>query len=441
MGDFKDAFGDNPTKAVQQIDQVISFVTAATTVAGVVVPGAQLVLQAIGLFGDTLDVTQQQISVIQQAFEALASQLNATDVTARMRQIAIVLQDARTQRDTLIHHLRTGDSGFASQEGFVRNNTLKAVNTLGDPSFWLRPLVENELYHDNWIGTSATGARVEGPTFDHTKLRPPRPSDLPQGLSVQVMFDWQLALPAYLDAISIRLMVLRALEPDFPNAFRDELSSMAKRLGEVHDTIVAGMTLLRVPTLRDTVYTRHPDTSFWDRRGRLYGAVEVFSAESTVQAWPDTEFPDPRELAVPGQVIPNPDVPDAPPRDDEFDVFLTDTQRLTYNHFVLRHALRSRRRWMDLYNKIGLNSLWSSIRTLAGLADVADLGHRWSVREIDRFAATALLGRPSTAPPGERIKVTQLVELLGFSRKGTGTLAGRRVGLKLALGAWGGGLF
>src|SRR5262249_47140307 len=171
--------------------------------------------------------------------------------------------------------------------------------------------------------------------------------------------------------MSIRLMVLRALEPGFPNAFRDELSSIAKRLGEVHDTIVAGMTLLRVPTLRDTVYSHNPDTSFWDRRGRLYGAVEVFSAESTVQAWPDTEFPDPRELDPLGeQVIVRDSDPDAPPRDEVFDVFLTDIQRLTYNHFVLRHALRSRRRWMDLYNKIRLDSLWSSIRTLAGLADV-----------------------------------------------------------------------
>ena len=48
MGDFKDTFGDSPSKTVKHIDTLISFLGAASTVAEVVVPGAELVLNAMG---------------------------------------------------------------------------------------------------------------------------------------------------------------------------------------------------------------------------------------------------------------------------------------------------------------------------------------------------------------------------------------------------------
>lgn len=122
------------------------------------------------------------------------------------------------------------------------------------------------------------------------------------------MFEYRLTLPAYLEAIAIRLIVLLALEGEIKVTRRSEIASIATQLEEYYNKIRAGIVTIRPP--RYLEFTSGPITvSAWDRGealdpppllggdlhtvSRPYGAVERYSMFAAVDSWPRDFVPQP----------------------------------------------------------------------------------------------------------------------------------------------------
>jgi hypothetical protein len=168
------------------------------------------------------------------------------------------------------------------QVGAVLFNSSLEVETLGDISFYLRPFFPAAAYSDPWSG------RIDPPAFPHST-------------GSSIVFDYRLTLPAYLEAIAIRITILTVLVPNFRESDRAELrDNMANRLEDLYERIRDGIVPLRKPTVQEIISTRVFDAndamlrriepSPWDKVERLYGAVERYSAVSVVDQYHSDRF-------------------------------------------------------------------------------------------------------------------------------------------------------
>jgi hypothetical protein len=351
---FKNTLGiaDDDLQLLQISESVIGAVSGISGALNVL----KTVLSALGIFAQ-IDQMQQYVSELVQDFEVV---LAAEDQVSLMRDVADKVELARTELENLEEFApddpsATGvDPTWDSLRGEVLDNSLTAVNTLGDGAYWLRPFYTEGVYSSAWSGP----------------LNPPRPSQSPN-----LVFDYRLTLAGYLEVISIRVTILAAMVKKYTQVNKHELDSIATKLEGYFEIIRAGIVELRAPSIEEISATPSgPDSgtplipSTWSTPGlQLFGVVDVYSMMHLVDSWPITEI------------------------NGDFDII----GETIYQQFIIVHLVRTMSRWKRLYTQIGLASTAAAIanlKLLAGTSPAAVTGPTgdWSLRELaQRLSAVA----------------------------------------------------
>jgi hypothetical protein len=361
IGDFaKNTLGlsDADLKALQDVAAIIG------TVSGFIgyVLALKGILTAVGLFQQT-DEVQQLVTQLWRNFQVVLEGLNESQT---MRDVANQIETARSELENYLEFAPDDpaasgiDANWDKLSPFVLDNTLRAVNTLGDPAYWQRPFFTDLVYFSEWTNS----------------LTPP--------LEGNLVFDYRLTLPAYLEAIAIRIIILAALVKDYRTKNSVEIYQYITTLEGYFKTIRDGIVELRPPQPIELTESplamslQGPANCLWTTfgtwppgQGDLFGAVERYSTFQLVDSWPAEEYP----LAF-------------------LNTLMTSTDPNAYSKFLVRHVVRTMSRWKQIYNKIGLGVLAATLvqlRALVGISPVAlepPTGD-WSVRELaQRVSAT-----------------------------------------------------
>jgi hypothetical protein len=334
-------------------------------------------------------ITTTIISAVEHQFGVVAQ-------LERMKEMQDLLADARTQLKAIqkaIEEKRVDPQGnpadpeTASAFATALANTSTAVEKIGGGSpdvwpYWLRPFDEDAVYvyAQGLIGsvTLPSGRSVPG-----TEFLDPRDSQ-----NDPLVFDYRFTLPAYLELITIRLMVLGATTPDFLKEkwATGEIDGILARLEAAHDKIVAHIVS------RPIVGSGHPlldsDQAYFVK----LGAIEEYSAFAALKPW----WPPPDNL-----------------------VQWTNLYRFQAGEYlpclIARYAVRNLARRKEAYSGVGLPAVFSTIDHLKQLRGISTAqwnpGASWSLREV--ASATG-------AAPGQ-ISVRNILSLLlegGVVREG-----------------------
>jgi hypothetical protein len=408
LGDVKDV-GEAVSKigASQEVGAILEIaagVVLLLTGAGAVVGISVIALGVLGLFSKTDDL-ESNVQKLVADFNILFSELQAEADIALMRSVGDKIDNARTALRTL--RMFPDDPNLKNPNGAVLFNSSLEVETLGDIRFYQRPFFPAASYSDPWSG------RIDPPAFPHST-------------GSSIVFDYRLTLPAYLEAIAIRLTILTVLVPNFRKSDQAELrDNMANRLENLYAMIRDGIVPIRKPTVQEILSTRVFDAndgtliriepSPWDKVGRLYGAVERYSAVSVVDQYHFDRFlPDSQDAFLVASEVrfgerDNPNPPPLPePRFPSHEALAP---------FLLEYAIGILARSKAVYNVLGLPKLKAAVNLLKEFAGEPRMETRpdgdWSIRELDSTVATILFNQPSTADgPNAPIKVSKIFTLI-----------------------------
>lgn len=375
--------------------------TLFKTMSGVVsaIDTAKTILSKLGIFdgNDELTVISQNVNTLLRDFQVLFAEQTAEDRIRRMVDVAKILEDARQQLSVVRRNSPLTDA----QKAIMDNDSGAAVRTLGNLAFYLRPSFPELVYRDAWAGI----------------LTPPVPAGF-QAFD-NVAFDYRLTLPAYIELILIRQIVTVAVVEDFRRVLALDAVEILKQLESLYTTIRDGIVSHVPPTfiqmeimasyLGDVMQPpSFYDYSLWDQGGRLYGAVERYSAASVVDAYPAGRNPNFYEYFL--------------IQDDTIYVWIKEYKSAAtenYKRFLAGHAIGTLARRKELYATVGLPTIWAilnQLRILAGNASavqITDPDQVWSLREVDNAVATAMLNQSSTASPNGSISIKNLLGMLG----------------------------
>jgi hypothetical protein len=334
----------------------------------------------------------------------------ALDAELSMRAVADHLNAARTQHLHLTELAPEDaatvgiDATWDALRPFVLTVTLQTVLSLGDAAYWERVYFP-ELTYKKW-----------GPHSLHPNPVVRAAPGLPSGL----VYDYRLILPAYLEAVSIRLTIVVAIVKNYRNAVIPELNIMIGTL-EWHFKKIRKSI---VPVLwAPTAYDDSPDNPMngvtsWIAEGARVGAVEMYSACDRAESWPATEFP---RINFSGSASGSP------------------ANRSNWEKFLVRYAVRNWVRWKQVYDIVGLNAVAATIFQLKRMtgadpvlpaADVDNIvwEYHWGkirdgnyslwelarmIHDLSQYAQWGVFNI-LTAPDGGLVKQLSLRELLGL---------------------------
>lgn len=403
---LKDIFhvSDQEKKALETASSIIGVISsvwgAVTTV--------KSVLTALGILSQEDPVAKMRGYINGLALDFKGA-VAALDAEHSMRAVADHLNAARTQH---LHLLELApedaatagiDATWDSLRPFVLNATLQTVLSLGDYAYWERVYFAELTYKKwgNWTHPNPVVRALPG---------------LPSGL----VYDYRLVLPAYLEAISIRLTILVAMVKNYDKVAIPELNLMIATLESHFRKIRKGIfPVLWVPTnYMDSTDVPMNGIGSWSAQGARVGAVEIYSAVDRAESWSITEYP---RVGYSGQAA------DAA------------ANTINWKKFVVRYAVRRWVRWKQVYDMVGLNAVAAAIFHLKRLTgadpvlpaaevDETVWDYHWGksrdgnyslwelarmVHDISQFGgwgAYYLL----TAPDGGMVKQLSLRELLGL---------------------------
>jgi hypothetical protein len=244
----------------------------------------------LGLFGPGESQFQRlakQIEALTEkirlAFAEMLGAQRAEFTLETKRDITHVRTPAITAVNTIALHWGTPEMDARS----VLEDTLKAITELSsDESYWLRTFYEQAAYRDPWT-----------------------PPQFPTGVTKTGDYQWDyvLFLPSYLEVLACRVVVLCMLVPDKIASKHKPflLSTRTSSSPPLED--VLGLKTLRMPTFEEARFReswflsrgRRTYSSLvvqtgvgsgkWEWRlanGRLYGAFNVWSTESSIESYP-----------------------------------------------------------------------------------------------------------------------------------------------------------
>jgi hypothetical protein len=342
---LKDIFhlSDEEKQALQTATSIIGSVSSVWGTVSGTVNTAKSVLTTLGVLStgnqaDQVAEMRHYIDLLKLAFDGAVA---ALDKEKSMRDVADQLESARTQLDNLSEFAPEDastvgiDPTWDGLRPFVLNNSLQAVNTLGDPAYWRRVYFP-ELVYQKWPPHRLNPE----PVVDSD-------SSVPSGL----VFDYRLTLPAYLEAISIRLTILVAVVKNYQSKAIPELTNMVNTLEGYFKQIRQSIWWVMAPPSDAVDSSDNPagGVPTWLANGALVGAVEIYSACDRVAPWPQNEFP---LVNFPGGGTGTPD---------------TVTE---WYKFLVRYSVRNWVRWKQLYDITGLNAVAETIITLKRMAGI-----------------------------------------------------------------------
>lgn len=284
---------------------------------------AKSVLTALGVLSEADQVAEmrKRIDDLYRDFHGVVAALDEHDT---MRDVANQLALARTALQELTEFAPDDAAtlGIDPQwDGFralVVDHSGLAVNALGSEPYWQRVFVPELSY--NWPAG---------------ETHPGHPVVTGSGL----VFDYRLALPAYLEAITIRVTILTAAVKDYRQHAQGELKHIVTTLEGYFNLIRAA--IFNLSWSPSDIYG---DVPSWLETGAQIGWMENYSAYDRVEPWPTKEFPR-ANLSRP-------------------------VSAEQWSQFEARYAVRSWVRWKQLYADIGLHATEQIIVKLKIMAGI-----------------------------------------------------------------------
>jgi hypothetical protein len=316
-------------------------------------------------------------------FQVLEAEVLAASELNTREHLQQQLNKARGARDAAVSYAPyAGDPHPPPQtyEAFLKaqGDSKTAADDLAH-NYWDRIYTADALYADGWGDC----------------MYPPR--DDPGS---KFVWDYRLALPAYLEAVLIRLAVILVSETEYREGLgRSDIRNHAIRLTQIYREILKGFQFVRAPKYSELYYLLpcmddaclwillHPlgfapeypgqpvDEYYvrlalnlyrigqWRLENYVYGAVDSYGAEASTASYPSEEIMqgaasiDIRGLALRVSQQPGPQ-PIPSIYSEDFTRFVERLQ--------LRHTLRSRTLAHALYNSLGLDNLRRTILHLYG---------------------------------------------------------------------------
>lgn len=404
-GKILDKFGASRelSETADNAMEVIKTFSDAVSAAKTAYAGAKWALTQLGFLEEEIDPltelsskVQALTALVEKKFAEVLDKVQIVFILTTRQKIAELVSEAGTGLKILAPH-PPGSPAFLNREDDADAASHKALDTLSNDSYWQRPYHEPWVYADPWSGP----------------LKPP-------GAGLMV-FDYRLALPAYLEAIALRIAIVSLIGLDR----KVEYAQRADFLLQKHDTILQGIAGLRPPGLKEFApfYTetgsfsvQHKvasiefwrNDSLWAQRARQLGAVERYSAAAVTEAYPPItlpklpEAPEPlRDDGLPAgpnepptQAGPNEPPPGSPSdspaerarkkKVEQYELRLQSFRQAMaaydaevgriYGRFLLRHAVRTLLKQKEVYAGVGLPAVWQSVNHLRRLAGKPPLG-------------------------------------------------------------------
>jgi hypothetical protein len=379
--DVSDNVRTSIDQGVQMVKGIIDTVKQAIAFVGFVESLFESVGEALGLIPGAVSALDSAVNKLEGYYDQL---LHISEVSASMQNLAGIIGPVYGAFGELQKYVLNNKGADPSipdppwdQHADVETTTHNAPITLTslDYTYFNRQFFPELVYSDGWIGVAN-----------------------PPGTPADMVFDYRLTLPVYIEAVTIRLVVLASL---YKNAFelpgnRPEMENFWNSLSYIYNTIVGGIVELQPPALEQLMVTittvpgdkpgstvTNTFPSEWaSRGGNLFGAVERYSMSSVVNSWPSDEKPASGMGLTP-----------------------EDVASFSYPKFMIRHLLRTMACVKQVYISVGLCKTARLMRHVDQLMGNSltlfspPIGD-WSLTElVDRLLAVPSSGLDDTNVP------------------------------------------
>lgn len=396
--------------AVRTAESIIGGVASMFSYVG----AAEGVLQAIGILASKEDVYLNKLNEISDKLDDIAKDLELDSAllakTFKMFQITNLNGALCTSMMDFQHYIdnpldpkypvtKFFDVPFTIANTLLANTLIEdAIEDAIEGAYWQSFYVEALVFNDSWTG----------------KLAPP-------DVSGRLVWDYRVTLSAYLGAISLRVIMLQALEPNFRTneLYCAEIKSYSENLLAIHNKIVQdGIVGIRIPEFHEFIlsyvdnnkypyithfYHKSLEEKTWKGHNYIYGLVERYSGLSHIQSFQPIalELSRAPKISVKmqeyGAKYPSYFLSPISYEPAEFKVgdldylvamnmlgFSIVSQIEPYFHdlhpinsiyeyytniFLPKYFVRLAKLWQDFYSELGMLELWRTInhlRTLAG---------------------------------------------------------------------------
>ncbi len=387
---------------------------AVTEIMGYYGSAASAITQVASLFmGDGQAAGQNKLTEIQNKlddlYEVMKAGFNevlaaeeAEGILARLRDLDTYIVHARSSVQLLMDFpLENPDPNAYPCNDYLRT-ALDATGGLCLEDKWHRvyydPLYDRRLASN--IGDPVDGevrpyTEVQNAgtvTFSGTSLFWGAPK--PAAATGDMIFSYTYVMPLYLEAVLHLTVIVGGCVPDHLTSYKVRYKECADFLLNKHDEIEGYIRKLPLP-----IYTQASPGPYqdWSLNGRPWGAVEPYSAATSIGCWNTLR-----------------------PYGDPADEIAADVAALLpqTSISVQEHAVRTIRRWRSLYAAIGLPAVWKTINNLLTLAGEPSLGLDHSTCSLRKLTEDALkahrrreaaYGRPA---PDEDLSLRALMKRL-----------------------------
>ncbi|WP_010246697.1 hypothetical protein [Acetivibrio cellulolyticus] len=369
------------TKAIETAENIFSAVSSCVSIFSTVQAAAGL----LGLLSSEEDNTLQNclfelINDINELIGSVIEEMSQHDELERIRMLTNYKIECRSAANIAAHYL-TNPENYDIQYAYAMGNS--AVFKLRDDSSFRRLKSPDLILHIFLYGGDLDGNGYPIPAYD-LELTPPDPT-----------WDYRYSLPILIEATANYLTVLKALEPEsFVSIHWDEIVDLTRAMWEIHAKMIEGILIICPPEnevgrLRYygpfNAEETNPENYYFGWYGykvgtspetevvgigetslnvilNPYGAVDSYSTVSSIESYP------PYRLV--GRIE-----TERAPNDEDFRKFYTCFQ------------VRALKRKMEVYNTIGLPSVWNTFVELCRLLNVSVQEHAqflsyWSIRTV-----------------------------------------------------------
>ncbi len=387
-----------------------------------VIPAISTYYTTIKTALDFLGISKNS-SDLQKAVDQILSEMNrgietvlgfeiASDACERMREVAQLSDLAKNQVVRIHENPDLGDEIINE----IDSNSLNAATYLGNLSMFNRPFYKEAVYSDSWSGVKY-------------------PPGI-EGKGSEEVFDYRVPLPAFLEAITCRLIVIETIiinkyikdkisnlqeVQDKIKLYRCELygaeiDGYAENLYVYYKMIKVAIVEMRRPDIYDIFGRWGASSSFgieWDDYylmvgpsfiGRTYGAVELYSGLNSINKWDD--YYDDYQVGL---------------KLASENAHRERHQNIYYNKFLPKYVFRILKHQKNLYCEIGLPAILRMINQLKTLAgedpvDAADFSI-WSLREVSDLVYKEISKAPTPIVMRREISLRDLMSILEIKKE------------------------
>jgi hypothetical protein len=264
----------------KDVKDALSFAAQAASVISTTVGVVSAVITALKLMGflDEEDPYNALFNRIDQKLQVILKATLAGSTLATMQNVRSLVGHSETAAAIAIEHIKSGyptDALAVQSLGTADYWSRYAVTTLSGEAYWMR------VYDEEALKDPAASPPWQWQTG--IKERAP--------INAGLVWDYRFALPAWLKALTARLGVIKAMDPNHNNPrYRNEILSYAKFTRFIEGRIRAGIAKAVLPIGEE----QYP--FFAKFNAQPSGAADIYTGLSDYVLWSPWEPSDEIEM-------------------------------------------------------------------------------------------------------------------------------------------------